>query len=108
MDKDQFQRLMIDYSASGLSAKAFCRAQNISYSKFLYARKINTESGESTSSQDHLGFIEVVSKVSDNGPSCSHSHAVVKIGNATISIPMTANEHEWLKVLRALQNAPLC
>lgn len=108
MNTDQFQRLMLDHSVSGLSAKAFCKAQNISYSQFLYARRINSESGESITNQAQSGFIEVVSKASDKSPTASHSHAVVHIGNTTVSIPMTATEHEWLKVFKALQKAPLC
>ena len=108
MNTDQFQHLMLQHGASGLSAKAFCKAQNISYSQFLYARRINAESGESISNQAQPGFIEVVSKASDKSPTANPSHAVVHIGNATISIPMTANEHEWLKVFRALQKAPQC
>jgi hypothetical protein len=108
MNKKQFQHFMREHRASGLSAKAFCKAQNVSYSQFLYARRNNSKNGESVSIQAQSDFIEVVSKASDKSSIDSPSHAVVRIGNTSVSIPMTASEHEWLKVFRALQSAPLC
>jgi hypothetical protein len=108
MNRDQFQRLMLEHETSGLSARAFCQSKNLSYSKYLYARRVTLEREEITSNQVQSDFIEIVSKDSEKGSLASLSHAVVNIGEATLSIPMTATEHEWLKVFRALQNVSQC